>query len=59
MPNCGSQKVFLGHLDDNFMMYKIVVSPYYSLLNKHSMNTRPHSAQRGLGPSCEEDAPQT
>lgn len=35
MPNHGSWKVFLGHLNDNFTMHKIVDSPYYSLLDKH------------------------
>lgn len=45
MPNRGSRKVFLGHLDDNFIMHKIADSPYYSLLDKH-----PHEYKAALCP---------
>ena len=63
--NRGSQKGFLRHLDDNFMMHKIIDSPYYSLLDRHLHGCRitlslgkKNLAQRALGPGCEEDVTQ-
>lgn len=36
----------LRHLSDNFMMHKIVDSPYYKLLDKHLHENRAASHRR-------------